>query len=691
MKWVAAFLCGTATASQEHPIESIIALLNGLATKSENEGKDEAVAYTKFEYWCKNSVKTLKKAIQEENDAIDSLSSKIDAKTKEKEALEGQIKKLEEELGKLDLSATKAQNLRKETNDLYVESRNDLQATISAVEECITALKDAGEATSFVQSKVKKVLALAQTALSQEDVQTLHSIADPDEEHRNAVKAMGDRTAHVKKYSFKSGNVIELLKQLLLKFEDDLVQVEKEETNSLNSYDLAKDARDNSIHAAQESKKEKEAILGEVESELAEAQGNLADTQDELEADSKTLSSTEKSCSVKKSEWAERSEVRANEIAAIEAAIKILAKVGGVRTEPPSNPIPPASPVEFLQTMSSSDDPKMKAVVYLRQQAKMLHAKSLARLAQELSTHLGDPFAEVTNMVEKMIFRLMAEQKDEDDHKNWCDKELEKTDTSIDDKQDKVEELTAKIDDAEATVSSLTEEIKNANAMIAEIVAFMNEATEIRKVGKKENELAIKDSEDAQTAVANAIAVLTDFYKSSGEIPKEPYEFLQGVELSSNPDTWDASYTGVSDPDAQPKGIITILEKCNENFAKMEADTRAQEAADQETFDSDMQSHSIEKAKRSKEAEMKANEKKRLVSKINSLTKTKKHVSDELEATQQYLKDLQPACVDGDSTYEDRKAARTKEIDALHKAQDILAEAFKEGSAFLQRKTIRRA
>jgi len=191
------------------PIESIIALLNGLATKSENEGKDEAVAYTKFEYWCKNSVKTLKKAIQEENDAIDSLSSKIDAKTKEKEALEGQIKKLEEELGKLDLSATKAQNQRKETNDLYVESRNDLQATISAVEECITALKDAGEATSFVQSKVKKVLALAQTALSQEDVQTLHSIADPDEEHRNAVKAMGDRTAHV-----KNDNVSELLKQL---------------------------------------------------------------------------------------------------------------------------------------------------------------------------------------------------------------------------------------------------------------------------------------------------------------------------------------------------------------------------------------------------------------------------------------------------------------------------------------------
>jgi len=686
MKWVAAFLCGTAAAS-DHPIEKIITLLNGLATKSENEGKEEAVAYTKFEYWCKNSIKELKNAIAEENDTIDALSSKIDAKTKEKEALEKQIKSLEEELGKLDLAADADKKRREKTNKLYTEASSDLQKTITAVKDCIKALKDAGEATSFVQSKVSKVLALVATSASDEQLQTLKQLTDPVD-----VAAMGDRAKHVKKYSFKSGNVIELLKQLLLKFEDDLVEVEKEETNSLNAYSLAKDARDNAKKAAEESKKEKETILGEVESELAEAKGDLKDTQDELAADTKTLGSTEKSCSVKKSEWAERSEVRSNEIEAIETAIKILAKVGGVRTEAPSNPIPPASPVDFMQISSQTSDPKMKAVVYLRQQAKVLHAKSLERLAQEVATHLGDPFADVTNMIEKMIFRLMAEQKDEDDHKNWCDKELEKTDTSIDDKKDKVEELTAKIDDAEATVGKLTEDIKDANEMIAKIVSFMAEAKEIREVGKKENALAIKDSQDAQTAVANAIAVLTDFYKSSGEVPKEDWEFVQrGVKLPSKPDTWDSSYTGVSDPDKQPGGIITILEGCNENFAKMEADTRAQEAADQDAYDTDMQENEIEKAGRSKEGEMKSNEKKRLVDKINSLSKTKKHVADELEATEQYLKDLQPACVDGDSTYEDRKAARTKEIDALHKAQDILAEAFKEGSAFLQRKPIRRA
>jgi len=55
-----------------------------------------------------------------------------------------------------------------------------------------------------------------------------------------------------------------------------------------------------------------------------------------------------------------------------------------------------------------------------------------------------------------------------------------------------------------------------------------------------------------------------------------------------------------------------------------------------------------------------------------------KHVSDEHAAVVQYLKDLEHGCVDGDSTYEDRKAARAKEIEALGKAQIILRDAFKE-------------
>jgi len=681
----AAIFCGSCAVA--HPIEDVIGMLKDLATKAEEEGKEEALAFQKFEYWCKNSEKTLNKAIAEEKDNIDSLTSKIEAKTKESSALKKQIDGLTEQLGKLAASAKKAKDQRDDENALYTKARDDTQSTIDAMSSCLEALEDAKSDTSFAQAqqKVASIMSLLQTSLTEHDRKLLKSFTDPSE-----IMAAGDRAGHVKKYSFKGGNVIELLKNLKLKFEDDLTQIEKEETNAQNSYALAKKARDNAIDAAEDSKDEKEDLKGETDSEKNQAESDLENEQEELAADSGTLEATQKSCSVKKSEWDERSAIRTNEIAAIGQAIKILAKVADVQTEAPDTAAAPTSPVGFLQV--SSNDPKMKAVIYLRQQAKVLHAKALDRLAQQVAAHLGDPFAQVTNMIEQMIFRLMAEQKDEDDHKNWCDKEISKTEKSIDDKEDKVEELSAKIEDAEGTIAELTEDIKDAQEKIAEIVAFMSEASDIRKEGKKENQLAIKDSQDAQKAVANAVAVLTEFYKSSGEIAKEPWEFIQrGVDLPDSPDTWDSSYTGVSDPKSQPGGIVTVLEKTAEDFAKMEADTRAQEAADQEAYDEDMQENDIEKAKRSKEEEMKTNEKKRLVDKVASLSKKKKHTADELEATEQYEKDLQPACVEGDSSYEDRKAARTQEIEALRTAQNILADAFKDKGEFLQKRAIRRA
>ena len=43
-----------------------------------------------------------------------------------------------------------------------------------------------------------------------------------------------------------------------------------------------------------------------------------------------------------------------------------------------------------------------------------------------------------------------------------------------------------------------------------------------------------------------------------------------------------------------------------------------------------------------------------------------------------FLRDLEGACITGDSSYEKRKKARDAEIEALQKAQTFLEDAFKE-------------
>jgi len=445
---------------------------------------------------------------------------------------------------------------------------------------------------------------------------------------------------------------------------------------------MAKEARDNAIDAAKKSKGKKEKELGATKKSIADADKELKSTQSDLKADSKSLGSTEDSCRIKKSEWETRSETRKLEIEAMDQAIKILAKSAGVRTEAPGNPIPPASPVDFFQ-ISSSNDPKMKAVILLKDAAQTAHSRALERLAVEVAAHLNGPFDAVNNMIEKMIFRLMDEQKKEDEHKLWCDQEIKKTDTMKEDKEDKIDDLKAEIKVETAAVAKLTDEIAAAEKMISDIVSFIKEATEIRETGKKENALAIKDAKDAQSSLTNAIAVLEAFYKESGEIPKEPWEFIQKpVNLGKKPSTWDAGYTGVADPDNKG-GIISILEAVLSDFAKMEADTKSQEAQDQKEYEESMKDNEIEKSGREQEVSMKSQEKARRSDKIASLNSQKKNVEAELEKTEQYLEDLKPACVNGDSSYEDRKAARAKEIEALKKAQITLQDAFKE-KGFLQ-------
>jgi len=665
------------SSSKDHPIVRVIELVKKLKAEAIAEGKEEAVAYGKFEYWCTTSIDTLKDAIADENERIAEYEDKLAGLKKQKESLENEIDELSDQIGANEASQKKANDIRKEEARLYSDANRDLEKTIAAVEGCIKALSGA-EGKTEGKLFLAQHLALISTKVEETERQVLEEFAQrPDQ------LAEGDLAAHTDKYDFKSENVIELLKELKHKFEDDKLAGTKAETAAINAHELQIEALENAHDAASKSKREKTTDLGQTKDDIADNKKQLDSTESDKKDDSKSLDDTQKSCRVKKHEWETRSNTRKNEVEAMDQAVKILSKSSGVRTEAPGNPIPPASPA-FLQIDNNNSDPKMKAVALLKEAAQDAHSRALERLAVEVAAHLNGPFDQVNNMIQKMIFRLMDEQKQEDEHKLWCDQELKKTNEMIDHKDNKIEELHAEIKVQNGKIAKLKEEIVDANTMISDIDTFVKEATEIRNTGKKENNLAIKDSEQAQKSLADAIAVLEAFYKESGSIQKEPWEFLQKpVNLPKNPATWGSEYTEVADPKKQPGGIISVLEAVAQDFSKMEADTRAQEAQDQAEFEQSMKDNAITKAERTQEVKMKTAEEARRADKVASLSSTKKDTEGELEKTEQYMKDLQPACVNGDSSYDDRKAARAKEVAALKKAQVTLEDAFKAKS-FLQ-------
>merc|ERR1719214_361688 len=158
--------------------------------------------------------------------------------------------------------------------------------------------------------------------------------------------------------------------------------------------------------------------------------------------------------------------------------------------------------LSFLQVV----DPKVKAVNLLRKTATALHDKSLEKLAQQISTYDG-PFDKIKAMMEKMIFRLMGEQKNEDEHKLWCDMETEKSTESKDDKTEKVNLLNHKIAELDATVKLLAKQIVENNEKVASIKEYQQDETTLRDENHAEILATIKDSQDAQAAINDAVGV----------------------------------------------------------------------------------------------------------------------------------------------------------------------------------------
>jgi len=281
-------------AAGENPIVGVIGLLQKLGIQSKEEGAAEAASFQKFTYWCKTSKKTLDKAIKTEKKTIGSETDKINGLTADIATLGEDITQLTADIKKMETASTTADGIRGDEKTLYDEEQKNFEDTISAVGEAIDTLKSSK--ASLLQTGVKEVVEKAKVLAA----------------------AMGKPAA--KAYTGKLGGITETFKTMQAEFEAEKLDSTSAETNKLNAYNLAKQARDKAISTAKDSKKEKEDIKADKEGELANADTSRSETQTALSGDTATLEQTDKECKTVTGEWQERSAIRENEIKAIDMA-----------------------------------------------------------------------------------------------------------------------------------------------------------------------------------------------------------------------------------------------------------------------------------------------------------------------------------------------------------------------------------
>merc|ERR1719213_835468 len=278
----------------------------------------------------------------------------------------------------------------------------------------------------------------------------------------------------------------------------------------------------------------------------------------------------------------------------------------------------------LAQLRSSTASPAQKAVAtFLKSKAEDTNSKILSLIAIKVSQ---DPFKKVSKMIKDMIIKLTEEATEEAEHKGFCDTELTTNKQTRDFKTEQSAELNAEIEKNTATIA---------------------------------------DAQAGQAAVSKATTILKEFYDKAATATAMVQ--VQKSGQSPMPETFDEAYTGQSSG-----GVLSMLEVCQSDFARLEADTTSGEEASAEEFAKFTSDSAVDKATKTADMKNKGEMKVKAESALQTAKKDLEGVTAELDAAMEYYEKFKPSCVDAGESYEERVARREEEIQSLKEALKIL-------------------
>jgi len=642
--------------SEVTPVQKVVQLLTNMREKGKEEKQAEQVQFAAYKQFCDDTTVEKKRDIKEAEETIEVLKADIAQYTATAARLTKEIAGHDADIAAWtgdQKAATKVRHLEKADYDTL---HTDYSESVDALERAIVVLKKQAQnrpqAAAFTQVSALQKLSLIPVEAKKAIEAFLETADEPEGLAVSAPEAYG--------YEFQSNGVIDMLTKLLDKFIEERTDIEKKEMNAKHAYEMLMQDLTAEIEQATQDRTEKAEFKAKTLQAKATAKGELIDTTNTMEADKKYLAEVTATCQQKASDFESRQQLRTEEIEAINKAVEIIsseAVQGNAETYLPKLVQKSATAFAQLRASGAESLPQQRVAQYLSGRAQELHSRVLSALAVRVS---NDPFDKVKKMIKDLIVRLMEEANEEAEHKGWCDTELSTNEQTRKEKTEAVETLHAEIDQLQASIAKLAEEITDLSQAVAELDRAMAEATTLRQDEKAQNEQTIKDAGEAQTAVAQALTVLKEFYGKAGD---------STALVQQAPEIFDSPYKGMQ---SENGGVIGMLEVIESDFARLEAETKAAEASAQKAYDEFMTASKVDKAAKTTDIEhketKKLDENQALTTKNEDLEGTQK----ELDAALSYFDKLKPSCVDAGVSYDDRVARRKEEIESLQEALRIL-------------------
>lgn len=638
--------------------------------KGRKEMGEEQAQYAKYEQFCESTLTDKQRSIDETSEKIEVLEADI-SKAK------SEVKRLSKEMAAHTADIESDTKESEEATALRKQQRSDFRVTLTDFSESIDALTRALKVLKASDEKVS--LSLVQLSavrqlknLPKEAIESIDAyLAEPPpapasaallEQASDSVKP----TFAPNTYDFQSGGVVSMLQDLLDKFVYQRDELEKEEDQRKHSYSLLSQGLTTQLAQSKKDLEEKTEFKAKTQESKATMEADLSEASAERKSDQTYRDDLKATCSAKASQFDARQKMRKEELAAVDKAKEIIASsavTGSAEKHLPSllQVRSKHSILAFLR--SDSRNPKQEeAARFLQKEATALGSRVLAAAATRAS---ADGFAQVRQMIEGLIANMQTAMKDDATKKNWCDTELAENKAARTKKTDAVDNLKSDVDELAASIATLGEEVVTLSKEVTGLTASMREATELRLKEKNKNVATIKECKEAQSAVAQALEVLKDFYAKAGDATA----LIQQSSKAGQPDIFDQPYTGMG---GENGGVTAMLDVIESDFARLEAETASDEAASQEEYEQFMEDSKIDKATKVKGVEFKTSKKEKQERELK-VTEDDLHAAHkELDAANTYFEKLQPKCLDSTKSYQEQKAQREKEIADLEQALTIL-------------------
>merc|ERR1719265_337934 len=222
-------LLGCSQAVSVTPVQKVLEMMNEMKAHGEKMLEEEVKTYKTYAEWVSDQSAELGFQIKTATSDIEKYTAEASKADSDVASLSSKIEELNTELASTEAAKAEATKIRNEQHAEYVEISTDYGESVDALERAIQTMEaknyNVPEAEAFLQklaaSKpgIRRVLA--------EFILVGHEDA-----------AKGNGAPSVAAYEFQSGGIIALMEKFLKKFQGELDEVEREESNEAHNYDM---------------------------------------------------------------------------------------------------------------------------------------------------------------------------------------------------------------------------------------------------------------------------------------------------------------------------------------------------------------------------------------------------------------------------------------------------------------------